>query len=490
MSTFLANFTAAAGTTIGSYTSDSGHSFGANTALVISNANSLYINNVSGSLTSEILGFTTDAAYELTLTIRKLTDSGNVGVFIGDAPLQNGYLFVAAHNGAQVNTRVFKYVSGAFSSIPLGWSSAATESTLRVTADKLELLQGGSVVATSTDTTFARGGQTLFLRLGVAGTNTTAYHMDALEVVPYATPTPPYPPGTYPLSVTATAPDTSTNTDTGTLQVVDKLPVNNSKVLKWDTTSAVSNSNDLIWSVFQPVITQVQTDWNILSATGNSSNLEWSLLNRTEKSVQAQWSMLQSCLNQADLQWSMRTSAANLLEINWNDLESVLNSSTIEWSIISPVSTSAQVDWDLQAALSNVANSASISWALLASVNNSIDIDYDLLSSLSNVSNSAQLIWDMAGKISAQLESEWNVLNSVGSSKELLWSVSEAVAQQIQANWHLLQSANKDVQLVWDSAGITSQGIQLNWMLQTDSVRIPLHVMVIKKQNRIMKILH
>lgn len=491
MANFLDNYTNTAGETIGNHTSDSGHDYEANTAIVFSNANSIYINNVAGSMTSQINGFVTDAAYEMTLTIRRLDATGNVGVFIGDTPLQNGYLFLATVSGGSNMFRVFKYVGGVYHGIIGGYMTSGLSMTLRVTPTDLDIVESGTVRFSIEDTTFTRAGKNLFLRLGVVGSNTTGYHIDKLEVEELILPVAvPLVLGSYTVAAEFTAPDLSTDTGTGTLQVVDKLPVNNSRSISWNCTSSVLNSSEIIWTALEHSTGQVQLSWSFLSSISSSLSVLWSAKNQTDKGIIINWGILQTCLSQLSVNWDSVSSAEQTAQLHWSLLQSATNAADLQWSLIELVNSSTQLDWQLLASLENVSGYTRIDWSLLANVDRSIQIDWSLLSTLDGVSNSFQAVWGLAGKISSQLEAQWNVLNAVGVSKDLQWDLSVAVAKEIQANWDLLQGATNGAQLIWDSAGTTSQGIQLNWTLQTDSVRVPLHVMVIKKTNRIMKILH
>lgn len=254
--------------------------------------------------------------------------------------------------------------------------------------------------------------------------------------------------------------------------------------------SSVANNMQISWSALESASNQTQVNWDLLNAVSSSTQIDWDAFQTVVNSSVFQYALVETVSGSTQIDWDLLAALSNVtnsIRLDWAALEAISSQFQIDWSLLVNASNSVELRHNL---LNQIGQTLGIQWHSLAGVNNSIQIDWDTLSNLSSVSNSVQAVWSMAGKINAQISAQWHLLESVGVSKELQWDLATEVAQQVQANWDLLQSANKEVQLVWNSAGSTSQGLQLNWTLQTDSVRIPLHVMVIKKQNRIMKILH
>lgn len=225
MTDVLANFTGVAGTNISDYTSDSGHSFQSGSNIVLDGTGGAYL-TATGAISSKILTYTTPAIYDVTLTLAKKSNSGNIAVFIGDYPASplNGYLFIVdpdSVNATNVRARVLKFVNGSLT-VPIAHTGDASSLVWRLsmTDTGIELFKGATSVATSADLTFPRLGQDVYLRPSVASAVSTGYHFDALEiaeVIPPPPETPPYPKGVYPMTVTNA--DAPAETDNGTLTV-------------------------------------------------------------------------------------------------------------------------------------------------------------------------------------------------------------------------------------------------------------------------------
>lgn len=219
MADILDSFSGSQGTTIGNHTSESAHSYEANNSLVFNSTGGLYLSNSSGAITSEILGHTTTAAYDIKLDVDVKSNLGNVGIFIGDPIGLDGYLYQRLVYDNSIRTRVLSYVGGSFDGAiidslfigtfgPENEPTSATGTILEVRSAGFNLKDNGVLVDTGEDTTHAKSGHKLHVRSSQAVTNTTGYHFDYLAVteVDADTPlnypdTPPYTTGTYNVSV-------------------------------------------------------------------------------------------------------------------------------------------------------------------------------------------------------------------------------------------------------------------------------------------------
>ena len=227
-------------------------------------------------------------------------------------------------------------------------------------------------------------------------------------------------------------------------------------------TSAVSNA--------------ISIDWNMLAYVGNGYQSLWNLLSPVSAQTSVKWDLLQSVLSNSELKWSLVESVNNNAQFDWDLL-----------AALAAVSNSTQSKWNL---LNQVSNDLGVEWDLLATVGASTQLDWDLLSALSTISNGVQFKWDMGGKVKAQLDAQWSLLESVGVSTDLRWDLAVSVATQVQAKWELLKGVESNVDLQWDSISATSTGLEFKWNLLSDSVRIPIHVMLVLNEDRIMKILN
>lgn len=224
------------------------------------------------------------------------------------------------------------------------------------------------------------------------------------------------------------------------------------------------------------VANSIAINWDMLSSVEKGAQILWNLLHKTSSSSSIKWDLLQSVLSDSELRWSLIESVNNSVRVDWHLL-----------AALTAVSNSTEAQWNL---LNKISNDLNTEWDLLASIGSSTRLDWDLLSALASVSNGVQFNWDMAGQVKAQLDAQWSLLESVGVSADLRWDLANSVASQIQSKWDMLQGANSNVSLEWDSIAATSNGLKLSWSIQSDSARIPIHVMLVLNEDRIMKILN
>lgn len=316
-----------------------------------------------------------------------------------------------------------------------------------------------------------------------------------------------------------TARPQNTNYDLGAFEIAvgGSSSVSNSLQFYWNSLNTVEGSKSYLWGILNNVATQYSVNWDILTSVLNSRSIAWSLV----ESVQAERS----------IEWSIYNTVAKTLQIDWNALNSVLNNREVRWSIFNQAVNTLDVDWDVLAALTNVVSTLQTDWALLQSVTKTLGIDWSTLTSVSSgaelrfnvlnqisqalqlewnllaeVNQSVQLVWNdeqAAGSVSATLGLSWNTLNkihnelaaqwellqAVNVTSDLRWTIAQEVQKTLSANWSLLQNAQNSVSLNWNSLALVNGNVQLNWTIQTDEILIPLHVMVIQNENRVMTVL-
>lgn len=194
-------FTAANGTTIGDHTADSGQSYSANTGYKIHN-NRLYSDNITNNYT-QVQGFTTSLdGFTITMSLRKLTDAGNMGITFGDTTGgQSGYL-VRASNGQKIQFYSITF-GPTFNLLDEHVFSIAddTDMVVKIVAGDSTSIYLDDVLIMTEVTSNPNIQGNLFVRQNLAISTTTGYHLDSLS---YAPETPPYPSGTYTVDVEGT----------------------------------------------------------------------------------------------------------------------------------------------------------------------------------------------------------------------------------------------------------------------------------------------
>ena len=254
-------------------------------------------------------------------------------------------------------------------------------------------------------------------------------------------------------------------------------------------TGNVSNSLVSNWSALAAVNNSSKIDWNVLNQISNTTLIEWDLLHSIVNSSAFEWSMIKGLSSSASIDWSLLaalSTVSNSAAIDWNLLEQVSNSYSLDWSMLQGAISGSNLRWNL---LTQIGQNLGLEWNLNENINSVIQLDWNLLSSLLSVSNNIQINWDLIGKINSQLAAQWDLLESVGISTDLRWDLSIAIANEVQANWALSSGAISSLDLSWDSIATTSKGVQFNWSIQSDQARIPINMMVVMPENRIMKIL-
>jgi len=252
--------------------------------------------------------------------------------------------------------------------------------------------------------------------------------------------------------------------------------ISNSLQCNWNSLEGVSSSNLILWNLLNNVSSSTRIDWDALHSLVSNTAFEWSMVEGVNVSTGIDWDLLAALSN-----------VTNSTRIDWSLLEKLSNATNINWAMLQSTTTAANLRWNL---LTQIGQSLGLEWNLKENINSVIQLDWDLLSSLLSVSNNVQINWDLIGKINSQLAAQWNLLESVGISTDLRWDLSIAIANEVQANWALSSGAISSLDLSWDSIATTSKGVQFNWSIQSDQARIPINMMVVMPENRIMKILH
>lgn len=253
-------------------------------------------------------------------------------------------------------------------------------------------------------------------------------------------------------------------------------------------TGNVSNSFDLEWDLVSSsaVSSSVSLAWDLNESLSSGADLVWSLSQQVSNQVIIQWDLLGQALSSTSLEWSLLQSANNSVALDWSMLQSVNNSVVLDWSMLQQVTSEMGIEWG---AISEVSQDLSLEWNLITKVDSSVLLDWDLASSQAIVSNGVDLQWNLISRIDGQLAMQWELLQTLGVSTELRWDIASEISNQVAIQWDLIEAVGSDVAIVWDSLSVVLNGLELSWSIQTDTIRIPVHIMLIPAENRVMTIL-
>jgi hypothetical protein len=256
-----------------------------------------------------------------------------------------------------------------------------------------------------------------------------------------------------------------------------------------DILTAVSNSNSLSWSLVESVNSELSIEWSIFNAVANSLQIDWDALNTVLNNRLVRWNIFNEVLGGLQIDWevlSSLTGVVSTLQTDWDLLQAVTNQAGLDWSILSTAQSGTQLRFNV---LNQLSNNLNLDWSLLAAVNNTAQLNWSIEDQLGKVSQSASVSWGILTTINKQLSTHYDVLQAVGVSSQMRWDIAQAIQTEIQANWSILQGAENGVSLTWDSIALVDGGLQLAWTIQTETIRLPMHQMIIQGENRVMTIL-
>jgi len=294
-------------------------------------------------------------------------------------------------------------------------------------------------------------------------------------------------------------------------------PVENNFSLSWNAQNAVDQSNSFLWGVLNNVAAQSSVDWDLLNSVLSSRDLSWALVESVNSELEIEWSIFNAVANSLQIDWDALNTVLNNRLVRWNIFNDVLGGLQIDWEVLSSLTgvvSTLQTDWNLLQAVTNQAgldwsilstaqngtqlrfnvlnqlsNNLDLNWSLLATVNNTAQLNWSIEDQLGKVSQSASVSWGILTTINKQLSTHYDVLQAVGVSSQMRWDIAQAIQTEIQTNWSILQGAENGVSLTWDSIALVDGGLQLAWTIQTETIRLPMHQMIIQGENRVMTIL-
>jgi len=237
-----------------------------------------------------------------------------------------------------------------------------------------------------------------------------------------------------------------------------------------------------------PVERPEKTIWIPSAASGVVSNImdsRWDLFEAISNSIDARWNLNEEVYNSYDFRWHIYVEISNTLQAIWNIYVEISNTLQAIWNIFNDVSNTSTLNWNL---LVEISNTSQIMWDIISSlsvISNTTDIRWNTIAEISNVLNTR---WNIFSEIANTLDSRWDILNELGVSSDLRWNILNEIAQQLESKWNIFEETSNTVTVQWDSAGVVGNTVSIRWNIQTLQGILPVEVIVIPAEGRIVSV--
>lgn len=256
----------------------------------------------------------------------------------------------------------------------------------------------------------------------------------------------------------------------------------------WDLLSEINNTTDLRWDIYAEINNTLQAIWNITSSitpVSNTSDFRWDLYSEINNTTDIRWDLFEAISNTLDAEWDLNQEVSSTLDARWNIYAEIANTLQAMYNILNEVSNTSQFDWHLFTEISNTVQTLWDIVSSITSVGNTVDVRWN---TDEQISNTLDARWHLFTEIASNLDTRWDLLTSLGVSTDLRWNILNEAANQLSTKWDILTEIGSTVEVMWDSASQVGSTVSLKWNIQTLSGVLPIEVIVIPAEGRIISI--